>query len=59
MSEQSPDEPKPQRVDPDDIRRALEEHARRRPPRPPSAELPPEPKLPKIPKPIGRRRRKP
>ena len=59
MSEQSPDEPKRERVDPDDIRRALEIHAQNRKPRPPSAELPQEPKLPRIPKPPGRRRRKP
>lgn len=46
--------PRP-RVDPEDIRKALEEQARNRPPRPPVNDLgPPIPKL-KVPKPKRRK----
>lgn len=59
MPDEPQDEPRQQRVDPDDIRKALEEHAKRRPPRPPATEMPPP--IPRliVEKPRGRRRRKP
>ena len=54
------DEPRPrQKVDPEVIRKALEEQAKRRPPRPPVFDTRP-PIVPlKVPKPPGRKRRKP
>lgn len=52
--------PPPKRgVDPEDIRKALDEQAKRRPPRPPAVDTtPPIPRL-FVEKPRGRRRRKP
>jgi hypothetical protein len=38
MDEELP--PPKKGVDPEDIRKALEEHAKRRPPRPPATEMP-------------------
>jgi len=56
MTEDPNDLPSPKRkVDPEDIRRALEEHAAKRPPRPPVNDLgPPIPKL-KVNKPKRRK----
>jgi hypothetical protein len=46
------------RVDPDDIRKALEQQAKNRPPRPPVSDLPPPiPRL-RVDKPHKRKRRK-
>lgn len=55
-----PADPLPPRkgVDPEDIRKALEEQAKKRPPRPPVNEMPPPiPRL-RVDKPPHRRRRK-
>ena len=58
MNEEEPLPPK-KGVDPEDIRKALEAHARKRPPRPPAtAPLDEIPRL-YVKKPLGRKRRKP
>jgi hypothetical protein len=59
MSQQPNDEPKPRaRVDPEDIRRALDEQAKKRPPRPPAIMInDPIPRL-RVEKPANRSRRK-
>ena len=49
-SDQPPEEKPRDRVDPDDIRKALDIHAGKRPPRPPAfltTTIPPPPKVPK------------
>ena len=58
MADDPDDRSRPQRVDPDDIRRALEEQAKRRPPRPPAFDTtPPIPRL-RVEKPRNRSRKK-
>jgi hypothetical protein len=59
MTDQPADLPPPRKgVDPEDIRKALEEQARKRPPRPPVNEMPPPiPRL-RVMKPANRSRKK-
>lgn len=59
MTEIPPEDPRPRgRVDPEDIRRALDEHAKKRPPRPPAIMVnDPIPRL-YVPKPPNRSRKK-
>lgn len=55
---ETPPPPPRKGVDPEDIRKALEEHAKKRPPRPPVNQMPPPiPRL-MVPKPANRSRKK-
>jgi hypothetical protein len=56
MTEVPSDQPRRDRVDPEDIRKALEQQAKNRPPRGPAKPMPVTPPLPKVHKPRRRRR---